>query len=73
MLALGNENALLGAWVDAGVVHTGRKCAGCRVKVLHLLGFYVCALQMLGKFDCIVQGTGGMAGHQIRYEILVFV
>ena len=58
--------------VDTGVIHDRGGSAGGGVIVLHLFRCVVIPLQAQSQFYRIGKGGAGMAGHQIRHQVLLF-
>lgn len=56
--------------VEACIVHGRRQAARRRDEVLYLFRLHMHIPQEFGQGDGIFQGTAGMAGHEIRDEVL---
>lgn len=56
--------------IEACIVHGRRQAARRRDEVLYLFRLHMHIPQEFGQGDGIFQGTAGMAGHEIRDEVL---
>ena len=46
--------------IQSRVVHTCRDCAGCRIKILHLIRPHMVFVQILRKGNCVLQRAAGV-------------
>ena len=70
MSASRHVDSLAAERIDPGVKHAGRSAPGRRDKILDLLGRKLLIAQELGQFDRVGKRAAGMAGDQIRQNVL---
>ena len=63
---------LAGQRIDAGVIHAGRKCRRCRIKILYLLGHIPQITDVLGKEHRVGNRTARVRRHKVGNGILLF-
>ena len=72
LMGIGRDIDLVhGPGIQTGVVHDCGQGGGCGIEVLDLLRIVAHFPDVLRQFNGFLQGGAGMAGHKIRYKVLI--